>query len=423
MRILMKGNLRFFFVAGVLVSSLTAQTSLTWQQVRERFEAANPALKAAQDSIAEARAGEITAHLRPNPDVSLSADGFQINPYLGVWQPLSGVVITTGGSYLIERGNKRNLRYDSAKQGTGISAVDYLDQERSLLFNLRNAFVQTLQAKAVLANAQENLNYWDQELMVNRTRFNAGDIAQVDLNRLEVQRFQFESDFQTATVNLRTARIQLRALMNDTTPIDQFDVTGPFDYERALISLEEYRKAALETRPDLRSAELAIEKARADHRVAIANGSADPTVSAWYSHNPSFSNPFANNTVGTSLTLPLRINDRNQGEKARTQIEIGRSEKLRDSVRTQVLSDVDSAYEALTSALNLLRTRERYLKIAEDNRNTIQFSYQNGGASLLDYLDTEKALRDTRLAFINLIGSYLTTAAQMNMAVGREVIP
>ena len=53
-----------------------AFAGLTWQQVRERFEAANPALKAAQDSIAESQAGEITAHLRPNPDLSLSADGF-----------------------------------------------------------------------------------------------------------------------------------------------------------------------------------------------------------------------------------------------------------------------------------------------------------------------------------------------------------
>ena len=419
----MKLKLRFLLVAAVLMPHLPGQTSLTWAQVKERFEAANPTLQAAQASIAESRASEITAHLRPNPDFSLSADGFQINPYLGVWRPLSGVVITPGASYLIERGNKRNLRYDSARQATVMSSAAYQDQERNLLFTLRNAFVQTLQAKAVLANAQENLAYWDRELVVNRSRYDAGDLAQVDLNRLEVQRFQFESDLENATVNLRTAKIQMRQLLNDSTPLEQFDVNGPFDYKGELVSLDTFRKAALETRPDLRSAELAIEKARADHQVAIANGSTDPTVSGWYSHNPSFSNPFANNTIGGSVSIPLRINDRNQGEKARTQIDIGRNEKLRDAVQLQVLSDVDSAYEALVSALNLLRTRERYLKIAEDNRNTIQFSYQNGGASLLDYLDTEKALRDTRLAFINLIGSYLTTAAQMNMAVGREVIP
>jgi cobalt-zinc-cadmium efflux system outer membrane protein len=418
----MKRRLQLLWLVAVLAPGLWAQRSYTWQELRDRFEKTNPTLQAAQASIAESRASEITAHLRPNPEVSLSADGLQVNPN-GTWRPLSGIVLTPGLSYLIERGDKRNLRFQSAKQATEITASTYLDQSRSLIFTLRNAFVQTLQARAVLSNARENLDYWDRTLTVNRSRFDAGDIAQVDLNRLEVQRFQFESDIQAATVALDTAKIQLRQLLNDSTPVAQFDVTGVFDFSPQLMPLEEFRQAALDTRPDLRAAELAIDKARTEHSLAIANGSTDPTVSGWFSHNPSFSNPFANNTVGGSVSIPLRINDRNQGEKARTRIEIRRNENLRDAARAQVLSDVDSAYTALLSALNLLRTRERYLKIAEENRNTIQFSYQNGGASLLDYLDTEKAYRDTRLAFINLIGSYLTAAAQMNLAVGREVIP
>jgi cobalt-zinc-cadmium efflux system outer membrane protein len=96
---------------------------------------------------------------------------------------------------------------------------------------------------------------------------------------------------------------------------------------------------------------------------------------------------------------------------------------LLDATQAQVFSDVDSAYVTLVGALNLLRPyRDKYLKLAEDNRNRIAFSYQNGGASLLDYLDSEKAYRDARLAYLNLIGSYLTAAAQMNMAAGREVI-
>ena len=127
---------------------------------------------------------------------------------------------------------------------------------------------------------------------------------------------------------------------------------------------------------------------------------------------------------GISVSIPLRIFDRNQGEKARTQIDIGRNERVRDSTEAQVFSDVDSAYVTLVSALNLLRPyRDKYLKLAEDTRNRVAFSYQNGGAALLDYLDAEKAYRDTRLAYLNLVGSYLTAAAQMSMAVGREVIP
>jgi len=419
----MKLNLPLLLATGMLVTDLRAQTALTWQQVKDKFEAANPTLKAAQASISESRANEITAHLKPNPDVSLASDGFQLAPNQGVWQPVGGVVLTPGASYLIERGNKRNLRYAAAKESTSIAASNYLDQERSMLFTLRSAFVQTLQAKAVLQNARENLDYWDRELMVNRTRLNAGDIAQVDLNRLQLQRFQFESDLENATVNLQTAKIQLRELLNDNTPLERFDVTGPFDFAPRLASLQEFEKAAIETRPDLKAAYQNVELARREHSLAIANGSWDPTVSGWYSHNASFSNTFANNTVGGSVSIPLRIHDRNQGEKARTQLDIGRNERLKDAALATVLSDVETAYRTLGGVVGLLQTRETYLKLAESNRNTLRFSYLNGGASLLDYLDTEKTYRDTRLQFINLVGSYLTATAQMNMAVGREVIP
>jgi cobalt-zinc-cadmium efflux system outer membrane protein len=416
-------TLLFFFAAAVPYCAF-AQPSLSWQQVKDKFEGSNPTLKAAQLNIDESRAAEITAYLRPNPDFTLSVDGFQVAAAGGIWRPLSGVVETPGISYLHERRHKRELRRDTARQSTAIAQASYQDEERSLLFNLRNAFVQVLQAKAVVLNARENLDYWDRELGVNRARFRAGDMAQVDLDRLELQRVQFESDLETATVNVRTAKIQLLTLMNDRTAIERFDVNGPYDFSEQMQPLEEYRKVALEERPDLKQAVENVQLAKLNHQLAVANGSTDPTFSVWYSHNPSFANPYATQTVGGSVSIPLRIFDRNQGEKARTQVDITRNERLRDAAEAQVLSDVDSAYVTLASAVNLLRPyRDKYLKLAEDTRNRISFSYQHGGASLLDYLDAEKAYRDTRLAYLNLIGSYLTAAAQLNMAVGREVLP
>jgi cobalt-zinc-cadmium efflux system outer membrane protein len=395
----------------------------TWQQLLEKFEAANPTLKADRLNIDESRAAEITAYLRPNPDFSITADGFQISKNGGVWRPVSGVVETPGISYLHEREHKRELRRDQAKESTAVAESTYLDQERNLVFNLRNAFVQALQAKAVLQNATENLTYWDRELEVNRTRFKAGDIAQMDLNRLELQRVQFETDFETALVNLRTAKIQLLMLMNDRTPIERFDVAGTFDFNEELKPLEEFRNLALAGRPDLKAAVQNVELAKVTHALAIANGSTDPTFSVWYSNNPSFANPFADQTVGGSVSIPLRIFDRNQGEKARTQVDIGRNERLRDANEAQVFNDVDSAYWTVVQNLNLLKPyKARYLPMATDVRDKMSFSYRQGGSSLLDYLDAEKSYRDTRLAYLNLIGSYLTAASQMNLAVGREVI-
>ena len=411
--------------ASVLLAAnmLSGQTALTWQQVEDRFEAANPTLRAAQINIDESRAAEITAFLRPNPNFTLSADGTQLTPYHGVYQPFTGTQISPEVDYLHERDHKRELRRDTARESTAITESQYLDQKRNLVFNLRSAFVQTLQAKAILENARENLAYWDRELDVNRLRFKAGDLAQVDLNRLELQRVQFESDYETAMVNLRTSKIQLLMLMNDRTPIENFDVTGSFEFSEGLKALQDYRDLALEARPDLKEAVQNVDLAKLNHQLAVSNGSTDPTYSVWWTHNPSFNNPNDFNTIGASVSIPLRIFDRNQGEKARTQIDIGRNEKLRDANEAQVFNDVDSAYWTLIQNLNLLRPyKTKYLPMSIDVRDRMAFAFRNGGASLLDYLDAEKAYRDTRLAYLNLIGSYLTAAAQMNLAAGREVV-
>lgn len=410
-------------ISGLLPALACAQTTFTWQQIKEKFEATNPTLKAAQLGIDESRAAEITAYLRPNPDFTFSTDGTQLTPYLGVYRPFAGTQVSPAISYLHEREHKRELRRDQAKESTAIAESTYLDQERSLLFNLQSAFVQTLQAKAFLENAKQNLEYRDRELGVFRTRFKAGDLAQVDLDRLRLQRVQFESDFETATVNLRTAKIQLLMLLNDRTPIAGFDVTGPFDFSDELKPLEEYRRIALDARPDLKAAEQNVDLAKITYQLTVANGSTDPTFSVWWTHNPSFNSIYDFNTIGASVSIPLRIFDRNQGQKALTQIDIGRNERLRDANQAQVFNDVDSAYYTIVQNVNLLKPyKTEYLELAADVRNKVSFAYQHGGAALVDYLDAEKAYRDVRLAYINLIGSYLTATAQMDMATGREVL-
>jgi cobalt-zinc-cadmium efflux system outer membrane protein len=410
-------------LALLLPAGAFAQTVFTWQQIVQKFEATNPTMKANQLNIDESRAAEITAYLRPNPDFGLAADGTQLTRHEGVYRPFAGTQISPSISYLHEREHKRELRRDQAKESTAIAESSYQDSARGLLFNLATAFVNVLQAKAFLENAKLNLTYWDHELEIDRKRLQAGDMAPIDVDRLELQRVQFESDFETATVNLRTAKIQILMLLNDRTPIEGFDVTGRYDFSEELNPLEEYRNIALVTRPDLKVATQNVELAKITYKLTVANGSTDPTYSLWWTHNPSFNNPYDYNTIGASVDIPLRIFDRNQGQKALTQIDIGRNERLQDAAEAQVFNDVDSAYYTLIQNVNLLKPyKAKYLKMAADVRDKVEFSYHNGGNSLLDYLDAEKSYRDVRLAYLNLIGSYLAAMAQMNMAVGRNVV-
>ncbi len=415
--------LAMFPCCAVAQTPAPVPTPLTWEQVRQRFAQNNPTLRAGQIGIDESKAQEITAFLRPNPNFSLTADGTQVTRNKGVWRPLAGTYETPGISYLHERRHKRELRLESAQKATGVAVSGQADLERTLLFTLRMDFVQTLQEKAILDLARENLSYYDHVLDVNRERFKAGAISRVDLDRLELQRVQYESDLQIAEESLETAKILLLMLLNDRTPVAQFDVTGPFDFSTQIAPLDEVRQAALDTRPDLRAAMQAVDKAQTDHKLAVANGSTDPTLSSWYTHNSSNNNPFGINTVGASVSIPLRIFDRNQGEKLRTQLDIDRSARLAEATKAQVFSDVDSAYATVTSTLTLLQPyKERYLQQASRVRDTIAFSYEHGAASLLDFLSAQAEYRSVQVSYLNLVASYLNGANQLNQAVGREVI-
>jgi outer membrane protein, heavy metal efflux system len=395
-----------------------AQQVLTWREAQDKFRAHNATLLAGQVTIDESRADEITAHLRPNPNLTLSWD--QFTPFNGnPYRPISQSLLFWGLDYLHEREHKRELRLASAQKATAISIAAQSDLERSLMFGLRDAFVRALLAKAVRQVARDNLDYYDKEITIARDRLKSGDISQVDFQRVELQRVQFESDLATAEVNLRTAKIDLLTLLQDHTPVDQFDVSETFDFDEPVTTLEALRTIAVDSRPDLKEAEQLLEKARMDHRLAIANGSVDPTFSVDVSHQPAPLNTY----VGASISFPLRIFDRNQGEKLHTSLDIGRNEKLRDTAQLAALHDVDSAYATLESTLKLLRPyKTKYLQEAQDIRSTVSFAYLHGAASLLDFLDAQKQYRDTQLSYLNLVGAYLSTANQLNFAVGREVI-
>jgi len=92
----------------------------TWEQVKDRLHLSNTTLQAGKLNIDELKAEEITAHLRPNPDFTLSADGTQISPNHGTWKPFGGTLVSPSVSYLFERRNKRGLRTESAREGTAI---------------------------------------------------------------------------------------------------------------------------------------------------------------------------------------------------------------------------------------------------------------------------------------------------------------
>lgn len=386
---------------------------LTLQQVIEAARTKNPNLLAAQEHVTATRANEITAKLRQNPvftatgqDISLPADN-PGNPYF-----YSGNV-----SRLFERGQKRRWRMDIAKETTEVTASQYKDQERAVLLNVKQAFTAMLLAKDALRLAQDNLDDYRHQVDLSRERVKAGDISQTDFERIDLQLASFESDYEQAKLNLIQASDQLQALLGTEKPDPKFDIAGTLEPPALDTTLDQVAQQALSARPDYQAAQQSISLAEANVKLADANGKIDPTIGSEYERSGK------DNTFGASVSIPLRIFDRNQGEKQRTRYEVQSARFAASAVRAQVYSDVDQAWAGYLSArTQAQRYSGHYLEEAKHVRDNLEYSYRRGATTLLDYLDALREYRQTNLDALNANAQVWLSLHQLSYAAATEIV-
>ena len=384
------------------------------QQAVELARVKNPTLLSAQQNLLSVKAQEIQAGVRANPNfglvgtnVSLPAEGAS-NPY----------AYSAQVSRLFERGEKRRWRLDVAQSTTGQTDALYHAQEQQIILAVRQAFTSFVIAKAARKLADENLGDFRRELDIGRERFKAGDIAKLDFERLDLQLAQFESDQSNAVTSAQQASIQLQALLGSDKPRADFDVTGDVVPPVVPATMEQLEQKGLAARPDYRAAHLGVAVADANVKLAYANGTADPTLEGEYDRSGTY------NSAGFSLNIPLRIFDRNQGNKETGKYLAQASRFAEIAARNQVLADIDQAWAGYANAKALSdRYNGHYLDEAKDVLDISQFSYEHGGLALIDYLD---ALRESRSVTSDALNAYSQTwmaIHQLSFVTATEIVP
>jgi cobalt-zinc-cadmium efflux system outer membrane protein len=282
----------------------------------------------------------------------------------------------------------------------------------------RQAFTNFVIAKAAKKLADENLSDFKHELDISRERLKAGDLAKLDFERLDLQLAQFESDESNAITNAEQASVQLQVLLGYDKPPKDFDVVG--DVVPPIVSgtMGDMEQKALAARPDYHAAHIGVAVADANVKLAYANGTADPTLEADYDRNGT------DNSAAFSLSIPLRLFDRNQGNKETSKYLAQASRLTELAVRNQVVADVDEAWIGYTNTKLLSdRYNGHYLEEAKDVLDISKFSYEHGALALIDYLDT---LRDSRSITSDALNTYSQTwmaIHQLSFATATEVVP
>src|ERR1700727_1273536 len=386
---------------------------ITMQQAVDLALAKNPTLLSAQQNLLSVKAQELQAGVRQNPNLVVTGSNVTIgdesnNPYY----------YSVGVNRLFERGEKRRWRLDSARSNTAQTDAQYHAQQQQIVLSVGQAFTNFVIAKAAKKLADDNLNDFKHELDIGRERLKAGDIAKLDFERLDLQLAQFETDESNAITNAQQASVQLQVLLGYDKPRTDFDVIGDIVPPTVSTTMEALEQKALAARPDYHAAQLGVAVADANVKLAYANGTSDPTLEADYDRNG------PDNSVGFSLNVPLRIFDRNQGNKETSKYLAQASRFTELATRNQVVADVDQAWSGYANAKVLSDGYNgHYLDEAKDVLEVSKFSYEHGALALIDYLDAVRESRSITADALNAYAQTWMTIHQLSFATATEVVP
>jgi cobalt-zinc-cadmium efflux system outer membrane protein len=383
------------------------------QQAVDYALAHNPALLSAQQTLLSMKGQEVEAGLRQNPNFTLYGSNLS-NPASSATPYAYSLQVER----LFERGQKRRWRLDSARATTSQTEAQYHDQQRGTVLAVKQAFTNMLLAKAALKVAQDNLKNYNQQLDIFRARYHDGDLGELDFDRLDLQLAQYESDEASAEINLVQESDQLQTLLGFKQPKKDFDIAGDIVPPSVASNLTDLEQRALTNRPDYHAAQAAVRVADANVKLAYANGTTDPALEGEFDHSGTLS------SYGFYVTVPIRIFDRNQGNKDTSRYLAQGSRFSEVAARNQVFSDVDQSWIGYTQSKILSdRYNGHYLAEAKRVLEIAQYAYKRGGFALIDYLN---ALQDDRTTTLNALTADAQTwlaIHQLSYTTASEVVP
>ena len=370
-------------------------------------------------SVAEAR--EITARLRPNPVLTIQSQ--TINVFRANYSNSSTLgpnQINVHTDLPMETAHKRQYRVQLAQQQKSLAELGVREVMRQVIYSVQTAYVDVQQAKNNLALAQENLRALEGVVAVNEIRANSGDLAQVELDRSRVAALQYRTAVQQAQLQLDQAKSQLQYLMGRMDRDPNFEVDPDLRREPVMDAQPDLARKALAYRPDYLTGIQTQATTQADLRLQVANGRVDYVLGSEYTHQSS--GGYSGSSMGFSISVPLRVFNKNQGEIARAERELALAGARRNAMEASINLEVERAYRQYVVSRQLLSDVEtNMLAKARNVRDITEYSYRRGEATLVEFLDAQRAFNDAMQTFNDARAGYARSLYLIDTVSGETV--
>lgn len=420
---------RLTCLGAFLAFTVSAQTADSLRQLVEQALRNNPDLEAARQRLAETQGLLRQAGLRPNPAIDVTVANGDVLASRGERQ------FEVGYSHVLELGGKRARRVEAARLEADLAAADLANRERLLRAEVKTRYVEALAAMRNLGTARRVLELTRKSHELARARVREGegarleeDLLRVEVNRIDSDRIQFESQVERAILDLE--------LLSGLDKGGTLRVAEPLAPPALSVTVERLLEQALEQRPDIQAARLQERLAGAELALAQAQATPDLVVGARYAHAQSrfdqygFSRPGGplvplrdtDNILTAGVSIPLPLRNRNQGNievaVARERAARLRREALERAARREVMAAA-SRYRAALSALEVFE--RGVVRQSQENLRVVSGAYELGELRLLDVINEQRRLLETQRAYTELLKDANIATVELERAAGVPV--
>jgi cobalt-zinc-cadmium efflux system outer membrane protein len=324
---------------------------------------------------------------------------------------------------------KRWLRQDVAEAALSAAEASRDDTRRTVLFAVKQAYIQTMLAKAALQLQKETLKTYESTLDLAQRRYTAGAITEIDLVRFDTVKMEAEQGVDQAQQQLVQIKAQLAFLMGyrgDEGKADllDFDIAEQLESQlsHTIPPTSELLKLAMATRPDLRVTKQNKEKSKAALMLAKRQRIPDITLNYQYTEVGQYVGATTPPTMQLGISAAIPIFYQQQGEIFHASHDTEAAQIAVEKSISQVENDVKQSVAAVNSARQLVtRMDHGLLEKAKTARDLIKVTYEKGASSLLDFLDAQRTFIATRLEYLTDLQSYRIAIAQLELATNSTI--
>jgi cobalt-zinc-cadmium efflux system outer membrane protein len=374
----------------------------------------NPLMLREEQNLPIAQSALAEAGKRPNPEVEIGSESypaFEASP--GSF--LNNQELSLRAGEIIETAGKRKKRMSVAKQDVAIAGTSVNEVVRQLKLELKRRYYDVVLAKAQAELAQQMLDQFDQIVRVTEARYKQGDISGLEMSRTRAERARFFGDLVDANLQLTNSKLSLVEILGVPDFSASFEIEDKLTFEDKAIDIDQLRRLASDTRPDLVAARLGAE--RNSRRLDLEHANAIPNVTTTFGYK----RDFGVDAPVFALSLPLPVFNRNQAGVARARAELEQQQQEVDRISLAVARQVQQAYQTVSAnAAKVEALEKEYVPSAKRSLEIAQESYRLGSLDLISLLDSERTYRETLRSYNQALYDHSVASFELEAAVGKE---